>query len=462
MPVYLNNIDMNLNQVQNLVHHLLASDPVSPTEGQVWHNTTTHLTKYYNGTSIVPIYAASTSNTASTVVLRDSSGDFSAHTGTFTSVTISGTPSSSTDAATKGYVDSLSAGLDPKASVRVATTAALASYSFSTNVITASANGTLTVDDVTVAVADRVLVKDEAGANQKYNGIYVVTATGDASNPFVLTRATDADSSAEMTPGVFCFIEEGTTNADSGWVLSTNATITLNTTALSFVQFSSAASLSFSAPLSKSGSTVSLTLAARLVNNSGSLDLASGIVSAATYTSVTVDTYGRVTAGSDISTSNGLLTRTSSGTFTSRTVTGTTDVITVTNGDGVSGNPTITIASTYAGQTSITTLGTVTTGTWSASTIALNKGGTGATTAAGARTALEAPGLYTTSITGDDVSTSFTITHNLNNRKSVVHVFDSSYNEVELNKSNPTVNTSSISFAVAPTSSTTYYVTVIG
>ena len=85
---------------------------------------------------------------------------------------------------------------------------------------------------------------------------------------------------------------------------------------------------------------------------------------------------------------NGLVTQTGADTFTGRTITGTTGTITVTNGSGVSGNPTITIASDYIGQSSITTLGTITTGVWSGTTVALNKGGTGATTQAGAANAV--------------------------------------------------------------------------
>lgn len=462
MPVYLNNIDMNTNQIQNLVHHLLASDPSTPVEGQIWHNTTSHLTKYYNGSAVVPLYIASTSNTVSTLVLRDGNGDFAARIGTFESVIISGTPSASTDAATKGYVDSLAAGLDVKASVRLATTAALAAFTFDTNVITADANGALSVDSVAVVAGNRILVKDETAGNAPYNGIYVVTDTGDGSNPFILTRASDADSNAEMTAGTFCFVEEGTTNGDSGWVLSSDNDITLNTTDIAYTQFSSSDSLSFSAPLNKSGSTVSINYTGRLTNNGGSLDLASGVVSPATYTSVTVDTYGRVTAGSDIVASAGLVTKTSSGTFTARTITGTTDKITVTDGDGVAGAPTLTIASTYAGQTSIVTLGTITTGVWTGTSIAVANGGTGATTAAGARTNLAAAGIYTTTITGDNSTTAFTVTHNLNNRKAAVHIYDSSYNEVELDKSNPTVDTSTVTFSVAPAGAVDYYVTVIG
>ena len=85
---------------------------------------------------------------------------------------------------------------------------------------------------------------------------------------------------------------------------------------------------------------------------------------------------------------NGLVCQTASDTFTGRTITGTTNRLDVTNGSGVSGNPTLDISSSYVGQSSITTLGTVTTGTWNADTIAINKGGTGQTTANAAFNAL--------------------------------------------------------------------------
>jgi hypothetical protein len=74
---------------------------------------------------------------------------------------------------------------------------------------------------------------------------------------------------------------------------------------------------------------------------------------------------------------NGLVTQTAADTFTGRTITGTASRLSVTNGSGVSGNPTLDIDSAYVGQATITTLGTVSTGTWSATTIAVDKGGTG-------------------------------------------------------------------------------------
>lgn len=75
--------------------------------------------------------------------------------------------------------------------------------------------------------------------------------------------------------------------------------------------------------------------------------------------------------------SNGILAKTAALTYTNRTMTGTTDKITITNGDGISGNPTFTIASTYVGQTSITTLGTISAGTWEGTAIGGAYGGTG-------------------------------------------------------------------------------------
>ncbi len=85
---------------------------------------------------------------------------------------------------------------------------------------------------------------------------------------------------------------------------------------------------------------------------------------------------------------NGLICQTASDTFAGRTISGTADKITVTDGDGVGGNPTITISSSYSGQTSIITLGTIGTGIWQASAVGVAYGGTSATTAAGAATNL--------------------------------------------------------------------------
>ena len=212
----------------------------------------------------------------------------------------------------KSYVDSVANGLDVKASVRVATTANLAAtYNNGNGTLTASSNGAISVDGVTLSVNDRVLVKDQT--TQTQNGFYKVTATGSGGAAFVLTRTPDADAASELTGGAFTFVEEGTANADNGYVLTTNGTPTLGTTAITFEQFSGAGQISAGAGLTKTGNTID--------------------------------------------------------------VVGTADKITVAANA-------VTIASTYVGQSSITTLGTITTGTWNGTAIAATSGGTGLTSIA--------------------------------------------------------------------------------
>jgi len=126
--------------------------------------------------------------------------------------------------------------LDFKESVRLATAAALPANTFLANVLTATGNGALTVDSVAVANGNRILVKNEATGEN--NGIYDVTDLGSAGTPYILTRSTDADTSAEVTNGMYCYCAEGTVNATNAFVLATADPITLNTTPLSFVVFS--------------------------------------------------------------------------------------------------------------------------------------------------------------------------------------------------------------------------------
>ena len=212
----------------------------------------------------------------------------------------------------KSYVDAVANGLDVKASVRVATTANLAAtYNNGAGTLTASSNGAISVDGVTLVVNDRVLVKDQSTAAQ--NGFYKVTTVGSGSAAFVLTRTPDADAASELTAGAFTFTEEGTANADNGYVLTTNGTPTLGTTNITFEQFSGAGQISAGAGLTKTGNTID--------------------------------------------------------------VVGTADKITVAANA-------LTIASTYVGQSSITTLGTITTGVWNGTAIAATSGGTGLTSIA--------------------------------------------------------------------------------
>ena len=212
----------------------------------------------------------------------------------------------------KSYVDAVANGLDVKKSVRVATTGNLAgSYNNGNGTITASSNGAISIDGVSLSVDDRVLVKDQT--NQVENGFYKVTTVGSGSAAFVLTRTPDGDEADELTGGAFTFVEEGTANADNGYVASHNGTPTVGTTNITFEQFSGAGQIAAGAGLTKTGNTI--------------------------------------------------------------------DVVGTANKITVSANA-ITIASTYVGQSSITTLGTISTGTWNGTEIGVAYGGTGLTSIA--------------------------------------------------------------------------------
>ena len=155
----------------------------------------------------------------------------------------------------KAYVDQVANGLDVKASVRVATTANLsATYNNSNGTLTATSNAAISIDGVSLSLNDRVLVKDQTDATE--NGFYKVTTVGSGSAAFVLTRTPDANEASEITGGAFTFVEEGTVNADSGYVLSTDGAITIDTTALVFTQFSGAGSVTAGAALTKTGNTL--------------------------------------------------------------------------------------------------------------------------------------------------------------------------------------------------------------
>ena len=161
--------------------------------------------------------------------------------------------------ANKAYVDQVAQGLDTKPSCRLGTTANLsATYSNGTAgvgaTLTASSNGALSLDGSTPSVADRILVKNQTSASE--NGIYTVTTVGDGSTAFVLTRATPEDQPSELSGGAFVFVEEGTLNANNGYVFTHTGAPTFGTTDLDVAQFSGAGQITAGAGLVKDGNTI--------------------------------------------------------------------------------------------------------------------------------------------------------------------------------------------------------------
>lgn len=278
---FLVSLDLAKNELLNGRLQNLASAPSSPVSGQMYYDTGTNKFGIFNGTTWDYMGAGAgdfSSNTASSVdgeivlfsgtggktgkratgtgiakitsgVLGTATagtdylapnGDGSALTGitqsqianlssdlallapkaspTFTGTVTVPTPSNATDAASKGYVDNAVQGLSWKQAVRVATTATV-------SLANGLENGD-TIDGVTLATGDRVLVKDHS--TPANNGIYIVSASGTAS------RAPDADTSAEID-SMTVYVEQGTANADTVWTLTTDNP-TLGSTALTFAQ----------------------------------------------------------------------------------------------------------------------------------------------------------------------------------------------------------------------------------
>jgi hypothetical protein len=275
-------LDLQKNELRNAAVQVLATPPSSPVTGQIYYNSDINDgpvgLMVYNGSlwesvgsidglqGTAPIQVsvsggvatisidaadsdsagsmssahynlvngATDNNTASTLVKRDADGDFAARDIDARMVILSGTTTNATDAATKAYVDSVAQGLDVKESVHVATTANLASLS-----------GLLTIDGHTIEAGQRVLVKNQSTASE--NGIYV-------SGSSTWSRADDFDGTPAVDTGAFTFVEYGTVNGGTGWVLTTTGTITIGTTPLAFTQFSGGGTFTAGDALSLTGS----------------------------------------------------------------------------------------------------------------------------------------------------------------------------------------------------------------
>lgn len=295
---FLTNIDLNQNQIVNATFEVLGTAPSTGLfEGRMYYNSTTDSLEVYsgsawrkfvnsiakggdytdaitigesNGTVTLTLNLADTDSagllsatfwnaltdatdaaTASKLVKRDGNGNIKV-----------ATPTDAAHAATKGYVDAARQGLDVKQSVRAATTAAV-------NIATELEAGDTLDTTVTLVAGDRVLVKNQGTASQ--NGIYIVQESGAA------VRASDANGTADtgtVSGGTFTFVEEGTVNADSGWVVSSNGPIAVGTDPIAWVQFSGTGQITAGAALSKDGNTLNVTVDDSTIRVDGSDNLA--------------------------------------------------------------------------------------------------------------------------------------------------------------------------------------------
>lgn len=461
---FVTNLDLVQNQILNGRFQSLASDPTTGNfEGRMIYNTTEDTIKVYSGaawrkmlwsitsgttaltpsesngevqlsianvtstvdglmsaTDKVKLDASTSNNTASTIVFRDTNGDFSANTITAGKVTGLTAPTADTDAANKAYVDAARSGLDVKASVRVATTADIS-----------LSNSTTVVDGVTLADGNRILVKDQAAPAE--NGIYVVSTSG------AWARSTDADSSAEVTSGLFTFVAEGNANADSGWVLATNDTITLGTTGLTFNKFSGAGQIIAGLGLSKSGTQsnqldVNTDDTSIEVDGNDDLRIASGAAGSGLGWNTGVLSINLATTGGLQITSDNLEIKLNSG---------VSGLATTTNGLALDSTMAGTGLTFTNGVLSVNTIDlTSLVGNGVSGLLPIANGGTNASTESGARTnlALTPAGFNTSTAvlariaaadcTASSGSTSVTaVTHNFNTEDVVVQVYDTVTND---------------------------------
>ena len=307
MPTFYGAVDLAKNELRNAVIQNLGSAPASPIKGQMYFDSTANILYWYSGTQWVAAQGgagAVPSDTVTTAAIGDagvpgsstlySRGDHKHGMPAFGAITLEnvfGTtkgdgsaltiarsdhthgnpthdaaahstipltalavpttslnlnnqkiinqldPTNPQDGATKNYVDLTTQGLDAKQSVKAA--------SAGTNL---TLSGTQTVDGIALVAGDRCLVKDQT--TQSANGIYVVAAGAWA-------RSTDMDAWAEV-PSAYTWVEQGTVNADTGWVCTADQGGTLGTTNITWTQFSGSGAISAGAGLTKTGSTIDL------------------------------------------------------------------------------------------------------------------------------------------------------------------------------------------------------------
>jgi hypothetical protein len=273
-----------------------------------------------------------------------------------TSIDLTQNPTTALQAATKQYVDTLvSSGITYHSPVKYEVPNSTGNLNATYNNGTAGVGATLTnagtlaafaPDGPTASPGDRILIYNQTNAFE--NGVYTVTVVGDGSTAWVLTRATDADTYSLKSPnglgeGDAFFIQSGNTGAGETYVCNTQGVITFGTTAINFVQVSASQVYSAGTGLSLTGTQFSI---------------ANTAVTASTYGSASQVPVFAVNAQGQL--------------------TSVTNTLISINGNQITSG---TVGSSYisGSYTGITGVGTLTAGTWNATTIDPAYGGTGVT-----------------------------------------------------------------------------------
>lgn len=260
------------------------------------------------------------------------------------------------DLATKGYVDAVASGLSPKAAVYLATTNdlnAVFNPLIGYGALTGISYQQLEIDGEYPTVDSRILVKNQT--NQEENGIYRVAQVGNITEPWILFRTNDFNGqgiSGQVSSGDFVFVTDGSINADTGWVMTTPNPITVNTSPIIWTQFSAAGVIQAGFGLTKNGTVLDVNVAAIIDQETG-LNASPGPLG---FNIIEIN----VGPTTPLEFYNGALRVKSS-----------------IAGTGLSYNPLYGNINVLSNQATVTGLGNVTSGTWSADTIAIEHGGTG-------------------------------------------------------------------------------------
>lgn len=405
---FLTPIDLNKNELQNAVVQNLASAPGTPVEGQIYYNTTDDTIYFRDASTWVDVTAG---GGGGTLTVAGDTGSESVVVGTDTLTIAGGTALTSVAAAT----DTVTINLDN-------TAVTPGSYGSATQVMTG------TVDQqgrLTAAGQTAIAIPSSAVTDLSTNAVTSLTGTA---NEVEVSASTGA-----VTVGLPNNVTVGGTLTVTGDLTVNGTTTTVNSTVVQVDD-----------PIFTVGT------------NASDDNKDRGIAFLWHTGAAAKEGF----FGYDDST--GYLTFIPDATNTSEVFSGTQGDIDV-NGYRIGGTSVLTSTTLGSGvvNSSLTSVGTITSGTWTGTTIAVANGGTGATTAAAARSNLGATTKVSQTI-GDGAATAIAVTHNLGTDDVICEVYDATTKEtIVCDVDRTSTNAVTFTFATAPASNA-YRAVIIG